>query len=59
METSAVVQTPYGRIIVQNLETLDSILTPSAQGFDSEQLDHAERISEHILTSTLVEGMTL
>lgn len=59
METSAVAQTPYGRIIVQNLETLDSILTPSAHGFDSEQLDHAERLSEHILTSTLVEGMTL
>jgi hypothetical protein len=59
MATSTVAQTPYGRIIVENLETLDSILTPSAQGFDTDQLDHAERLSEHILTSTLVEGMTL
>lgn len=59
METSTVAQTPYGRIIRENLLTLDSILTPSPQGFDAEQLEHAERLSEHILTSTLVEGMTL
>lgn len=59
METSSVAQTPYGRIIRENLETLDSLLTPSAQGFDTEQLEYAERLSEHILTSTLVEGMTL
>lgn len=59
METSSVSQTPYGHIIRENLETLDSILTPSAQGFEAEQLEHAERLSEHILTSTLVEGMTL
>src|SRR3989344_4340128 len=59
METSAVAQTPYGRIIRENLETLNSILTPSAQGFDIEQLEYAERLSEHIITSTLVEGMTL
>lgn len=59
METSSVSQTPYGHIIRENLETLDSILTPSSQGFDVEQLEYAERLSEHILTSTLVEGMTL
>lgn len=59
METSSVAQTPYGRIIRENLETLDSILTPSAQGFDEKQLEHAELLSEQILTSTLVEGMTL
>lgn len=59
MDTTGVGRTPYGRVIRENLETLDSILTPSAQGFDAEQLEHAERLSEHILTSTLVEGMTL
>lgn len=59
MDTSTVAQTPYGRIIRENLLTLDSILTPSPQGFDAEQLEHAERLSEHILTCTLVEGMTL
>lgn len=59
METSTIAQTPYGHIIRENLETLDSILTPSAQGFDDIQLEQAERLSEHILTSTMVEGMTL
>jgi integrase len=59
MDTSSVGSTPYGRVIRENLETLDSILTPSVQGFDAEQLAHAERLSEHIITSTLIEGMTL
>lgn len=59
METSAVAQTPYARVIRENLETLDSILTPSPQGFSEEQLAYAERLSEHIITSSLVEGMTL
>jgi len=59
MDTSSVGSTPYGRVIRENLETLDSILTPSVQGFDAEQLAHAERLSEHIITSPLIEGMTL
>ncbi|AYN98118.1 hypothetical protein D8767_03680 [Pseudomonas sp. LTGT-11-2Z] len=59
LETSNVAQTPYGHIIRENLLTLGSILTPSPQGFDAEQLELAERLSENILTSTLVEGMTL
>lgn len=59
METSAVSQTPYGRVIRENLEVLDSILTPSVQGFDAEQLEQGERLSRYIITSTLVEGMTL
>ena len=57
--TSTVGQTPYGAIIKENLEVLDSILTPSEQGFSAEQLDDAERLSEHIITSPLVEGVTL
>ncbi len=59
LETSSVEQTPYARVIRENLETLDSILTPSPQGFNAEQLEYAERLSEHIITSSLVEGMTL
>ena len=59
METSNVAQTPYARVIRENLETLDSILTPSPQGFSAEELEYAERLSEHIITSSLVEGMTL
>lgn len=57
--TSTIAQTPYGAIIKENLEILDSILTPSEQGFSAEQLDEAERLSEHITTSPLVEGVIL
>lgn len=57
--TSAVGQTRYGAIIRENLEVLDSILTPSEQGFSAEQLEGAERLSGHIMTSPLVEGVTL
>ncbi|WP_255302268.1 tyrosine-type recombinase/integrase [Pseudomonas syringae] len=59
LATSTIGQTPYGAIIKENLEVLDSILTPSEQGFTAEQLDEAERLSEHIITSPLVEGVTL
>lgn len=59
METSSVAQTPYARVIRENLETLESILIPTTQGFDIEQLERAERLSEHILTSALVENLTL
>ncbi|OSN80945.1 tyrosine-type recombinase/integrase [Pseudomonas syringae] len=59
LATSTIGQTPYGAIIKENLEVLNSILTPSEQGFTAEQLDEAERLSEHIITSPLVEGVTL
>jgi hypothetical protein len=59
METSSVAETPYGHIIQENLEVLDSILTPSPHGFDAEQLEQAERLSAYIIISTLIEGMTL
>ncbi|WP_262377909.1 site-specific integrase [Pseudomonas lundensis] len=59
MDTSPISQTPYGHVIRENLETLDSILTPSINGFEAEQLDEAERLSENIITSSLIEGMTL
>jgi hypothetical protein len=57
--TSAIGQTPYGAVIKENVEILDSILTPSEQGFSAEQLDEAERLSEHIITSPLIEGVIL
>lgn len=59
LETSAIGETPYGAIIKQNMEVLNSILTPSDQGFTSEQLEEAERLSEYIITSPLIEGVTL
>jgi hypothetical protein len=57
--TSTVAETPYGTIIRENLETLDSILTLSPQGFSAEQLEEARRLSEHIITSSMIESVTL
>ncbi len=59
LATSDIAQTPYGAIILENVEVLDSILTPSEQGFTAEQLEEAERLSEHIIISPLIEGVTL
>lgn len=59
METSLIAETPYGHVVQENLDVLESILTPSSRGFNAEQLAHAERLSEYIITSTLVERMTI
>jgi len=59
LATSDIAQTPYGTILLENVEVLDSILTPSEQGFTAQQLEDAERLSEHIITSPLIEGVTL
>lgn len=59
METSLIAETPYGHVVQENLDVLESILSPSPRGFNAEQLTHAERLSEYIITSTLVERMTI
>ena len=59
METSLIAETPYGHVVQENLDVLESILTPSSRGFNAEQLANAERLSEYIITSTLVERMTI
>ncbi|MBK4998605.1 site-specific integrase [Pseudomonas sp. S31] len=59
MSTSNVAETPYGAVIRENLEVLGSILTPSDHGFTAEQLDEARRLAEHIITSPLIETVSL
>ncbi|WP_176393449.1 hypothetical protein [Pseudomonas putida] len=59
MSTSNVAETPYGAVIRENLEVLESILTPSDHGFTAEQLDEARRLAEHIIPSPLIETVSL
>ncbi|MHA5498400.1 tyrosine-type recombinase/integrase [Pseudomonas aeruginosa] len=59
LDNNNILSTPYARVVLENLEVLESILTPSPNGFSAEQLEQAERLSEYIITSTLIEGMTL
>ena len=59
ISTSNVAETPYGAVIRENLEVLNSILTPSDHGFTAEQLDEARRLAEHISPSNLIEAVSL
>ena len=59
MSTSNVAETPYGSVIRENLEVLNSILTPSEQGFTAEQLEEARRLAEHIVTNPMIEAVSL
>lgn len=59
ISTSNVAETPYGAVLRENLEVLESILTPSDHGFTAAQLDEARRLAEHIVTSPLIETVSL
>lgn len=59
MSTSNVAETPYGAVIQENLKVLNSILTPSDNGFTVEQLDEARRLAEHIITNPMIEAVSL
>lgn len=59
ISTSNVAETPYGAVIRENLKVLDSILTPSDQGFTAEQLDEARRLAEHIIFNPMIETVSL
>lgn len=59
MSTSNVAETPYGAVIQENLKVLNSILTPSDNGFTVEQLDEARRLAEHIITNPMIETVSL
>jgi hypothetical protein len=59
MSTSNVAETPYGAVVRENLEVLNSILTPSDHGFTAEQLEEARRLAEHIITNPMIETVSL
>ncbi|KEX93224.1 hypothetical protein HA62_14840 [Pseudomonas putida] len=59
MSTSNVAETPYGTVIRENLEVLNSILTPYEHGFTAEQLEEARRLAEHIVTNPMIEAVSL
>ena len=56
LETSRVVDTPYGSIILENLSLLEEILDPNFSDFTAVELEEAERLSEYIETNVIVEG---
>lgn len=58
IETTRVLDSPYGEAILENLAMLDEILDPAYSDFTAQELKEAERLSEYFITSAAVEGIT-
>lgn len=58
IETTRVLDSPYGEAILENLAMLDEILDPAYSDFTAQELEEAERLSEYFITSAAVEGIT-
>ncbi|MGP5332428.1 tyrosine-type recombinase/integrase, partial [Pseudomonas helleri] len=56
MEVSRIMDTPYGRVVRENLALLDGILHSNSD-FTSEELAEGRRLSEFVDTTVLVDGV--
>ncbi|MGO2287989.1 tyrosine-type recombinase/integrase [Pseudomonas lundensis] len=59
MSNSRVIDTPYGAVVLENLALLEEILDPGMSDYSLVELEEAERLSEYIETSVVVEGVVI
>lgn len=57
-EASRIMDTPYGRVVRENLALLDGILH-SKSDFTPQELDEGRRLSEFVDTTVLVDGVAM
>lgn len=58
-EVSRVMDTPYGRVVRENLSLLNKILSEETSDFTSEELAEGRRLAEFVDTTILVDGVGL
>lgn len=57
VEVSRVMDTPYGFVVRENMSLLKTMLHPETSDFSAGELDEAQRISEYIETTILIDGV--
>lgn len=57
LHTNRVADTPYGYVVLENLNLLENILDPELSDFSQEELEEAERLSEYVDTNIAIEGV--
>lgn len=57
VEVSRVMDTPYGVVVKENMSLLKKILDPSLSDFSEDELRSAQRLSEYIETTILIDGV--
>jgi hypothetical protein len=57
VEVSRVMDTPYGFVVKENMALLKTMLHPETSDFSEEELMEAQRLSEYIETTILIDGV--